>query len=141
LPYAGLLYTNIIRNGYTESANSSVLYPLAYNSFYEQLITGIGGLKLTSMLSDKLGCQIGLGAQLDLKRNANSYSGYSYIPGMEEYGIAHGGSWNGTRPTAQAGAFYNVTKNEQLVVNAYAGQQAFTTRTYTSLLAGYQVSF
>lgn len=140
-PYSGLLYTNIIRNSYTENYNALVLYPLAYNSFYEQLITGVGGLKLTSMLTDKLGCQFGIGAQLDIKRTANGYGGYSYIPGMEAYGIAHGGSWNGKRPTAQAGAFYNVSKNEQLVINAYAGQQAFTTRTYTSLLAGYQISF
>jgi len=114
---------------------------LGYNAFYEQLLTGVVGGRVQSMITDKLGANIGAGAQFDLSRNANSYSGYSYIEGMEAFGIEHGGSWNGARPTGQAGVFYNVTRNEQLLLNAYVGQQAYTTRTYTSLLAGYQLSF
>jgi hypothetical protein len=141
IPYAGLLYTNVIRNNYTENANILVQYPLAYNSFYEQLLTGVAGGRIQSMLTDKLGINAGLGAQFDLKRNANSYGGYSYVPGMEGYAIQHGGIWNGVRPTAQAGTFYIVRKNESLTLNAYTGQQAFTSRTYTSVLAGYQVAF
>jgi hypothetical protein len=141
VPYAGLLYTNVIRNSYAEQANVLVQNPLGYNAFYEQLLTGVFGGRVQSMITDKLGANIGAGAQFDLTRNANSYSGYSYIDGMNSFGIAHGGAWNGARPTGQAGVFYNVTKNEQLLLNAYAGQQAYTTRTYTSLVAGYQVSF
>lgn len=141
VPYGGLLYTNVIRNSYQEQANVLVQNPLGYNAFYEQLLTGVFGGRVQSMVTDKLGCNVGAGAQFDLTRNANSYSGYSYISGMEAYGVAHGGSWNGARPTGQVGVFYNVNKNEQLLLNTYAGQQAYTTRTYTSLLAGYQLSF
>ncbi len=140
-PYAGLFYTNVIRNAYQEQLNPLVQSLLGYNAFYEQLLTGVVGGRVQSMITDKLGANIGAGAQFDLTRNANSYSGYSYIEGMEAFGIEHGGSWNGARPTGQAGVFYNVTRNEQLLLNAYVGQQAYTTRTYTSLLAGYQLSF
>jgi hypothetical protein len=124
VPYGGLFYTNVIRNSYQEQANVLVQNPLGYNAFYEQLLTGVFGGRVQSMITDKLGANVGAGAQFDLTRNANSYSGYSYISGMEAYGVAHGGVWNGARPTGQAGVFYNVNKNEQLMMNAYAGQQA-----------------
>ena len=46
---------------------------------------------------DKLGYQASMGGQIDFNRGANSYGGYSYVPGMELFGIQHGGGWNGRR--------------------------------------------
>ncbi len=141
-PYGGLRYTDVTRNAYTEQFNPiAVLFPLAYNAYYEQLITGLTGAKVQAMLTDKFGVSVGFGGEFDFSRNANSYSGTSLAPGMQVWGVEHGGSWNGVRPAGLIGAFYDVNKNDRLMLNAYVGEQAWSSRTYTTLLAGYQVAF
>lgn len=141
-PYGGLRYTDVTRNAYKENfVPGWVLFPLAYNAYYEQLITGLTGAKVQAMLTDKFGVNIALGGEFDFNRNANGYGGYSYAPGMEAWGVNHGGYWNGVRPAGIVGAFYDVNKNDRLMLNAYVGEQAWSSRTYTTLLAGYQVAF
>lgn len=141
-PYGGLRYTDVTRNAYTENFNiQSVIFPLAYNAYYEQLITGLAGSKVQAMLTDKFGVNFALGGEFDLSRNANGYTGYSVAPGLQAWGVAHGGVWNGVRPAGIIGTFYDVNKNDRLMLNAYVGEQAWTSRAYSTLLAGYQVAF
>lgn len=141
-PYGGLRYTDVTRNAYTENFNlQSVIFPLGYNAYYEQLITGLAGSKVQAMLSDKFGLNVALGGEFDFTRNANGYTGYSVAPGLQAWGVAHGGVWNGVRPAGIIGTFYDVNKNDRLMLNAYVGEQAWTSRAYSTLIAGYQVAF
>jgi hypothetical protein len=141
-PYGGLRYTDVTRNAYTENFNlQSVIFPLGYNPYYEQLITGLAGSKVQAMLSDKFGVNVALGGEFDFSRNANGYTGYSVAPGLQAWGVDHGGYWNGVRPAGLIGAFYDVNKNDRLMLNAYVGEQAWSSRAYSTLLAGYQVAF
>jgi hypothetical protein len=142
MPYGGIQYTDVTRNAYTEQGNPvTTMYPLSYNSYYERLITGLFGAKIQGYLTAELGYQAGMGAQVDLSRNANSYGGYSYAPGMEAYGIAHGGTWNGLRPAGMAGLFFSPAPNQRISLSGYASQQAWSTRTYTTGLIGYSWGF
>ncbi len=141
-PYGGIQYTDVTRNSFTEKAyGTNLIYPLAYNSYYERLVTGSFGGKVKAMLSEKLGFETALGAQVDFMRSANAYSGYSAAPGLEVFGIAHGGAWNGVRPTGMAGMFYSPLPNHRISLNGYVSQQSWTTRTYATGLLGYQIAF
>ncbi len=143
MPYAGLRFTDVTRGGYMEAFNAIVTQPLAYNSYYERLFTGFGGAMLNGRITDNFGTLIGLGLETDLTRYANSFSGYSpnAIQDLTIFGFEHGGSWNGLRPTANAGAYYDIAGNQRISLNGFAGQQAWTSRTYATGLLGYQMSF
>ena len=136
-------YTDITRNGYMENFNALVLQPLVFNSYYERLVTGLTGVMLNGRITDKFGTMVGLGAEFDFNRSANSFSGYSPVPieQMVSFGFAHGGSWNSARPVGNAGAYYDIAPNQRISLNGFAGQQAWTSRSYATGLLGYQVAF
>ena len=92
---------------------------------------------------ERFGVTAGLGAELDFSRAAASFGGYSPIAvqNLTTFGFQHGGSWNGFRPTGTIGAYYDVMPNHRVSLNGYAGQQAWSSRTYTTGLLGYQIVF
>ena len=143
MPYGGIRFTDVTRGAYMEGFNAVVTQPLAYNSFYERLLTGYGGAMLNGKITDRFGAIIGLGLETDLTRYANSLSGYSpiAIEYMTNFGFDHGGTWNGLRPTGNAGAYYDIAPNQRISLNGFAGQQAWTSRSYATGLLGYQVAF
>jgi hypothetical protein len=144
MPYVGLRYTDVTRGGYMESFNLLVTQPLVYNSYYERLVTGFGGGMLNGRINDKLGMMLGLGMETDFSRSANSFSGYSPLQLQADnlpFGFAHGGNWNGLRPTGMAGAYFDLAPNHRLTLNGFAGQQAWSSRGFLTGLAGYQISF
>jgi hypothetical protein len=141
-PYGGLRGTDVTRDAYTESFNpSTAIYPISYDAYNEQLITGLSGVKIQAMLGERLGWQAGVGGEFDFKRNASDYSGSSQIPGMAAWAIAHGGTGNGIRPAGSAGIFYNFSENDRLSLNGYMGEQAWASRSYETLLAEYRLAF
>jgi hypothetical protein len=141
MPFVGLRYTDVTRGAYAEGYTQLVTQPLAYDAFYERLITGFGGAQLATMLTPALGARVGLGAEVDFKRSANAYSGASAIAGLEVFSLDHGGAWNGARPAATAGAFYRIAPNQKLFLDGAAGQQAWSSRGYASGMLGYQAAF
>ena len=143
MPYGGIRFTDVTRGAYMENFTAIVTQPLMYNSFYERLLTGFGGAMLNGKITDRFGTILGLGVETDLTRYANSFSGYSpiAIEYMTNFAFDHGGSWNGLRPTANAGAYYDVAPNQRISLNGFAGQQAWTSRTYATGLLGYQIAF
>ena len=144
MPYVGLRYTDVTRGGYMESFNLLVTQPLVYNSYYERLVTGFGGGMLNGRINDRLGMMLGLGMETDFSRSANSFSGYSPLQLQADnlpFGFAHGGNWNGLRPTGMAGAYFDLAPNHRLTLNGFAGQQAWSSRGFLTGLAGYQISF
>ena len=149
MPYLGVRYTDVTRGGYMEGYNAVVTQPLVYNAYYERLVTGFGGMMLNGQMTSKFGVLVGLGTELDFSRSASNFAGYSPIPitilntnsSMTAFGFQHGGSWNGFRPTGNLGAYYDVMPNHRVSINGYAGQQAWSSRTYTTGLLGYQVAF
>ncbi len=93
-PFMGIRGIDISRNGYSESYNAAVQFPISYNSYYERVLTGIAGGQIKAAITDRLNFQAGFWAELDVRRSANSYSGWSSIPGLETFALAHGGSQN-----------------------------------------------
>jgi hypothetical protein len=92
----------------------------------------------------RLGMMLGLGAETDLSRSANSFYGYSTMQLKSDnlpFGFGHGGTWNGLRPTGMAGAYYDLAPNQRVIVNGFAGEQAWSSRGYLTGLTGYQIAF
>jgi hypothetical protein len=143
MPYGGMRITDVTRGGYMEGYNVVVQQPLVFSSYGEHLFTGFGGLMLNGQMTSQLGVLFGLGAEADIKRSASNFEGYSpiAIERMTVFGFSHGGSYNAIRPTGNAGVYYNVAPNQRIMLNGYAGQQAWSSRTYTSGLLGYQIAF
>ena len=143
MPYGGMRITDVTRGGYMEGYNAVVQQPLVFSSYGEHLFTGFGGLMLNGQMTSQLGVLFGLGAEADIKRSASNFEGYSpiAIERMTVFGYSHGSSYNGIRPTGNAGVYYNVAPNQRIMLNGYAGQQAWSSRTYTSGLLGYQIAF
>jgi hypothetical protein len=140
-PYGGVRYTDVTRGAYVESANHIVTQPLAYDAYYERLVTAFGGVELKSMLTGSLGAFVALGVEKDIRRHANNFVGQSVIPGLTLFSLDHGGSWNGLRPSATIGAFYDISPRHRLSMSGSAGQQAWTTRAFATGALGYQMAF
>ncbi|NDB68537.1 MAG: autotransporter outer membrane beta-barrel domain-containing protein [Methylocystaceae bacterium] len=140
-PFVGIRGIDITRNGYSESYNAAVQYPISYNSYFERVITGIAGGQIKSAITDRLSFQAGVWAELDVRRSANAYSGWSTIPGLETFSLAHGGATNKLRPAGYAGISYEVAKNQRITANTVVRQQAYSDRTNVTGLVGYQISF
>jgi hypothetical protein len=143
MPYGGMRITDVTRGGYAEGYNALVVQPLVFSSFGEHLFTGFGGLMLNGQMTSELGVVFGLGAEADIKRSADNFGGYApiKIERMSEFAFGHGSSYNGIRPTGNAGVYYNIAPNQRVMLNGYAGQQAWSSRTYTTGLLGYQIAF
>lgn len=140
-PYFGIRYIDTTRNAYSESANAIVQFPIAYNEFYERVVTGTAFGVASGKLIDSLGYRLGGGVEFDFNRFANSYSGVSLIPDLETFAIANGGVWNAVRPAGLAGVTYDVAPRQQLFATTIVREQPYSTRAYMSGLLGYQIAF
>ena len=141
-PFTGLRYTAVTRNAYTEQLNTLVLYPIAYNAFSQNVLTGLGGARLNGRIVENLGYEVGGGIEGDFSRNLSAFSGYSYINYIGVFSHSNkNAAWNAVRPFGLAGLTYDVAPNQRILANTIVREQPFSTRAYVSGLMGYQVSF
>jgi len=141
-PYVGVRYTDATRGGYTEgTVSGTVDYPVSYSDYSQRLTTATAGVRLAGMLTDKAGYQIGAGIEHDLQQKTSTYSGTSTISGLETFAINVDGVKNRTRGVGSVGLFYQVEKNQRLMGNVSIRNQAYTSQTAVSAMAGYQVAF
>jgi hypothetical protein len=138
----GVQYVDITRNADVERANPvTTLYPPGYKACDERLVTGLFGVKAKGFLIDKIGDQLSIVGPVDFSRGGSGYNGFSFVPGMEMFNIAHGGSTNGLRPAGMAGVFFEPPPNHRLSLNGYVSQQAWATQTYASGIPSYRIGF
>ena len=140
-PYAGVRYSNATRKGYTEETVTGVAFPISYDAYYQRLTTATAGVRLTGMVTDKVGYQVSLGGEYDLAHKANTYSGTSTIPGLETFALANTGSSNRARVVASAGLYYQMDKTQRLTASVGVRGQAYSSQPSVSTLVGYQVAF
>lgn len=141
MPFVGMREIDVTRNAYNESYNVAVQYPVSYASYYERVITSIVGSQIRTAITDRLSFQAGVWAELDIRRSANSYSGWTTISGLETFALAHGGAQNRLRPAGYAGTSYEINRRQRITANIVLREQAFSDRTNVTGLVGYQISF
>lgn len=140
-PYVGVRYSESTRGAYTETTSESVEFPISYDRFHQRLTTATAGVRLSGMLTEKVGYQVGAGVEYDLKRDVAQYSGTSEIPDLEAFSLTTSGVYNRTRGAGSVGLFYQAQKNARLTANVGLRNQAFSSQAAVSAMVGYQVAF
>jgi hypothetical protein len=137
-PYAGIRYTIISRNGYTESTSTDVTSPLAYNTLNQESTTAMAGLRLTGKVHPKATIVASAGFESDLHHNVGNYSATG-LTGLNA--VAFNANVNDTRPVASSGIFYDITKAQRVGASFVYRQEAFQSTDTKSVFVSYQVGF
>ena len=141
-PYAGIRYSDVTRKGYSEGTVAGLVeFPISYDAYYQRQTAATAGVRLTGMLTEKVGYQVALGGEYDLAHKANAYSGTSTIPDLETFALANSGSSNRARVVASTGLYYQMDKTQRLTANVGVRGQAYSSQPSVTTLVGYQVAF
>ena len=141
-PYAGFRLTDSRRGAYSEALTpGSVDYPLSYSAMSQRVTTTSAGVRLRSMFTDKLGGQLGLGADYDVASAESAYAGASAISGLGTFALPGAGGANRLRPVATAGLAYQIDRTQSVATSVSLRGQAYSRQPVASLLAGYQLAF
>ena len=132
-PFAGLRYTRINRDGYTETTP----FPITFDDLTDSAATVLAGLRLSKHISERIAVNGSLGFELDLAHTSGSNHGMS--------GTAVGAPFNADdnrfRPTASFGGSFMTVPGQDIVAGVSYREGSFSgTRTLDATL-GYQIGF
>ena len=141
-PYVGLRYTNVTRAAYEEKTTpGTVDYPIAYTAFHQRLGTMTMGLRLSGMMGERIGYQLGAGLDYYLYRSASPYAGTSLIADLETFALPIAGATRRASPLGSAAIFYQIDRTQRLTAHVSMRGQAFSPKPAMSAMGGYQAAF
>ena len=136
-PYAGLRYTHLKQDGYTEG---SVDNPLTLASLRDKSATALLGVKVNRSLTDKATLTAQLGLEQDVHHKVDNYSGTNSDIGDLD-AVAFNSNIKRTRPVASLGAFYDVTKTQRASATINYQQTPFQSTGSTTAYFNYMIGF
>jgi len=136
-PYAGLRYSHLKQDGYTEG---SVDNPLAVAALRDQGTTALLGVKINRSLTDKATLTAQLGFEQDVHHKVDQYSATnSNIGDLDS--VAFNSNIKRTRPVASIGAFYDVTKTQRASATINYQQLPFQSTGSATAYFNYMIGF
>jgi hypothetical protein len=140
-PYAGLRYTHLKQDGYTEATvASSVEDPLTVAALRDKSATALLGVKVNRSLTDKATLTAQLGLEQDLHHKVGNYSAADTV-GSDLTAITFNSNIKRTRPVASFGAYYAVAKNQRLSGEVYYQQLPFQSTGSATAYVNYMIGF
>ena len=136
-PYAGLRYTHLKQDGYTEG---SVDNPLTLASLRDKSATALLGVKINRSLTDKATLTAQLGLEQDVHHKVGNYSATnSNIGDLDS--VVFNSNIKRTRPVASIGAFYDVTKTQRASATINYQQTPFQSTGSATAYFNYMIGF
>ena len=136
-PYAGLRYTHLKQDGYTEG---SVDNPLTVAALRDKGTTALLGVKINRSLTDKATLTAQLGLEQDVHHKVGNYSATnSNIGDLDS--VAFNSNIKRTRPVASIGAFYDVSKTQRASATINYQQTAFQSTGSATAYFNYMIGF
>ena len=140
-PYAGLRYTHLKQDGYTEATVAgSVEDPLTVASLKDRSATALIGVKINRNLTDKATLTAQLGLEQDLYHKVDNYSATD-LNGSDLTAVAFNSNIKRTRPVASLGAFYDVTKTQRASATINYQQTPFQSTGSATAYFNYMIGF
>ena len=141
VPYLGIRYTDVTRKGYSEGETTDVTEPLTYNDYSQRLTTALGGVRFHGRFGEKVSAFVGLGAEFDVSRKMDAYSGTSGITDLETFSVATNSHPNRLRASASAGIGYQVALNQSISAQVSVRQQAYSADPSVTSMVKYSMGF
>ena len=136
-PYAGLRYTHLKQDGYTEG---SVDNPLTVAALRDKGTTALLGVKINRSLTDKATLTAQLGLEQDVHHKVGNYSATnSNIGDLDS--VAFNSNIKRTRPVASIGAFYDVSKTQRASATINYQQLPFQSTGSATAYFNYMIGF
>jgi hypothetical protein len=139
-PYAGLRYSHLKQDGYTEATSTTVTDPLTVAALRDKGTTALLGAKVQRSLTDKATLTAQLGLEQDLYHKVDQYSATD-LNGSDLTAIAFNSNIKRTRPVASIGAFYDVTKTQRASATINYQQTPFQSTGSTTAYFNYMIGF
>lgn len=131
-PYIGVRYMTTNMGSYSESASSSVLFPLSYATMSMNATTALAGLGANYKATEDWLFSGSAGLESDMSTSNGSYT-VTNVNGLTPVGLNPNPIK--TRPTAMLAAYYNLDKNVQLGLTGLYRTDSFSGMSSTTGMA------
>lgn len=137
-PYFGVRYTNIGRDGYTESASDTVTAPLHFDTLRQETTSLLAGVNLSALVAPSVTVNGSLGVETDTDRRVGKYS----ATGVADLAsIEFNGDTRKTRMVGSVGMAYKIDNTQQISAQAWYREEAYGSTATTTGMLTYTAGF